>query len=161
MLKFIVVALLLLVPISTVADIYRQEDEEGVVHFTDAPKSDGWKVFAPSVKKPSAKNKKPVPKAPAPIPGKYIYREVSASDGTIYAVKQTNVKGVYYWYLGPYGNYRALCKKGTILLDDGAARVNVQNGEVVFETVLSKSVWLDGTVGYQMYEITVGHAASH
>lgn len=161
MLKFILVVLLLVVPVVSGADIYQRIDEEGILHLTDNPEGEGWKLFAPSIEKPAKKTKKSTAKQPAPIPGKYLYKEMSAGDGSVYAVKQTNIRGVYYWYMGPYGNYQATCKKGTILLDGGVAKVYVQNGEVVFDAVLSRNIWLDGTIGYEMYNITVRHAASH
>lgn len=46
MLRFLVAVVLLAVPVSSVADLYRYEDEEGVVHFTDAPEDrEKFKVF--------------------------------------------------------------------------------------------------------------------
>lgn len=161
--KVAFVLLLLLTPVVSSADIYRHEDAEGVVHFTDAPsKPSDWEVFATSIKKKSANTKSSTKvKKPTPIPGKYLYKEVSPADGTVYAVKQTNIKDTYFWYLGPHGSVEAIYKNGYISLGRGAARVSAKNGEVIIEDFASKSVWLDGTIGYNMYNVTVRHAMSH
>lgn len=161
MLKILIVVLLVVAPISLSADIYRHEDEEGVVHFTDAPQAsdrDKWKVFAKNPEK--KKNGKAPQTAPKPVPVKYIYREISPADGMVYAVKTTSVPGTYYWYMGPYGDYLATCKNSKILLGNGIATVGLKNKEVVYETVLSRSVWLDGTIGYEMYNVTIRHAVT-
>lgn len=159
--KCVVVLVFLAVPVVSLADIYRYEDEEGVVSFTEAPQAgerDKWKAFAKGIeKKTSAKVPKSVHR---PVPAKYIYRDVSPADGTIYAVKSTNVKGTYYWYMGTYGDYVATCKNGKILLNDGIAVVSLKNNEVVFESVVSRNVWLEGTLGYEMYNITISHATT-
>ncbi len=41
----------LLVPASVTADIYRYEDDDGIVHFTDAPTDKRFKVFMRDLKK--------------------------------------------------------------------------------------------------------------
>jgi len=46
-----VVCLLLLTSIPVRADIYRYEDDEGIVHFTDAPTDKRFKVFMRDLKK--------------------------------------------------------------------------------------------------------------
>jgi soluble lytic murein transglycosylase-like protein len=45
------VCLLLLTAVSVHADIYRYEDDEGIVHFTDAPTDRRFKVFMRDLKK--------------------------------------------------------------------------------------------------------------
>ncbi len=46
-----VVACILMVPCSAKADIYRYVDEDGIVHFTDAPTDKRFKVFMRDLKK--------------------------------------------------------------------------------------------------------------
>ena len=41
---------LLLMPVSLCADIYRYEDEEGVIHFTDIPTDSKFKIFMRDIK---------------------------------------------------------------------------------------------------------------
>lgn len=48
---FTVVACMLMVPRSSKADIYRYVDEDGIVHFTDAPTDKRFKVFMRDLKK--------------------------------------------------------------------------------------------------------------
>lgn len=160
MLKCVMLMLFLLVPSAVLADIYQHVDEEDVVHLTDAPDGPGWVPFAQEQEKaPAGKPATKVSKKPAPVPGKYIFKDVSATDGAVYAVKQTNLPGVYYWYMGFAGDYVARYKKGAISLDGGPT-VSVQNSEVVATDGVTRAVWLDGTLGYGMYMATVEHATS-
>ena len=48
---FICGLLCLMLPSSSSADIYRYEDEEGVVHFTDAPTDKKFKIFMRDLRK--------------------------------------------------------------------------------------------------------------
>ena len=48
---FIYGLLCLMLPSSSTADIYRYEDEEGVVHFTDAPTDKKFKIFMRDLRK--------------------------------------------------------------------------------------------------------------
>lgn len=48
---FICGLLCLMLPSSSTADIYRYEDEEGVVHFTDAPTDKKFKIFMRDLRK--------------------------------------------------------------------------------------------------------------
>jgi soluble lytic murein transglycosylase-like protein len=47
----LLIFVLLLVPLSAAADIYKYEDAEGVLHFTDAPTDRRFKVFMRDIKK--------------------------------------------------------------------------------------------------------------
>ena len=51
LLSAIVFAIPLFVPAQLYADIYRYEDEEGVVHFTDAPTDKKFKIFLRDIRK--------------------------------------------------------------------------------------------------------------
>lgn len=159
--KMITVMLLLLFPFVASAQIYQRIDDEGVVYFSDVKLDEKSKPIlsnprsdAPENKVKSASLKIEV----LPIPGKYIYKAVSGADAAIYAVKQTNVKGEYYWYMGQNGSFRATCNGKTVLLEDGVATVLLKNGEVVYRTPLFDTVWLDGSAGYGMYAATIKHA---
>lgn len=41
----------LMMPMPAIADIYRYEDDEGVLHFTDSPTDDRFKIFMRDIKK--------------------------------------------------------------------------------------------------------------
>jgi soluble lytic murein transglycosylase-like protein len=47
----LLIFVLLVLPLSAVADIYKYEDAEGVLHFTDAPTDRRFKVFMRDIKK--------------------------------------------------------------------------------------------------------------
>lgn len=47
----ILLSLLFLIPGSSSADIYRYEDEEGIIHFTDSPTDKKFKIFLRDIKK--------------------------------------------------------------------------------------------------------------
>lgn len=49
--RWLAVAVIILNAVSANADIYRYEDEEGVVHFTDAPTDKRFKIFMRDIKK--------------------------------------------------------------------------------------------------------------
>ncbi len=53
-LLFVVVVTMLLSLPATAADIYKYEDEEGVLHFTDAPTDRRFKIFMRDIKKDKA-----------------------------------------------------------------------------------------------------------
>lgn len=46
-----IAVVLLAIPINSLADIYRYEDEDGVVHFTDAPTDKKFKIFLKDLRK--------------------------------------------------------------------------------------------------------------
>jgi soluble lytic murein transglycosylase-like protein len=49
--NLLLILVLLLLPLTAAADIYKYEDPEGVLHFTDAPTDRRFKVFMRDIKK--------------------------------------------------------------------------------------------------------------
>lgn len=148
-------------PLLSIADIYQYLDDDGVPHFTDNPNGEeNVSVIAHQQKSEKSSSASPRIKAePVPVPGEYLMRGASASDGSIWAVKKTNKYGYYYWYMGPSGKYLAKVNKDkSISLSFGSdvTRITVVNGEITASDPDGSSlVWLEGTLGYKCYSTTI------
>ncbi len=138
--RVIITALLLFFSaVNVSADIYKYEDPDGTVHFTDKPTDPKFKLFA--------KNMKPLTLGPI------IYKQTSGK--TVYMVNSTSQKGYYYWLFG--GSQRALVmaqKDGTLVWQ---GRWLYRSGDEVRDKVDKGFVWLKGTPEFDCFVVTKKH----
>jgi soluble lytic murein transglycosylase-like protein len=85
------VCLLILTVMSARADIYRYEDDEGIVHFTDAPTDSRFKIFMRDLKKDKQLRRK-LQLAGSVNPAEY--EQIISSCATKYGVNQCLIKAV-------------------------------------------------------------------
>lgn len=93
--------------------------------------------------------------AAEPIPKDFIVYGVNASDGSIWAVKSTNIKGVYYWYMGTEGKYLAKVVNDVVNIEN--MKIYSKNKEVIADDGLTQNTWINGSAGYTCYMSTVKH----
>jgi hypothetical protein len=99
--------LLTLTSISVQADIYRYEDEEGIVHFTDAPTDRRFKVFMRDIKKDKElRTKLQFPSSVNPAE----YDKIISSSAAKYGVNPSLIKAVIHAESGY--NPNAVSSKG-------------------------------------------------
>ena len=101
------VCLLILTVISARADIYRYEDDEGIVHFTDAPTDRRFKIFMRDLKKDKQLRTK-LQLASSVNPAEYD--QIIASCATKYGVNACLIKAVIHAESGY--NPNAVSRKG-------------------------------------------------
>jgi len=137
------------------ADIYKYEDSEGVVHFAEDPTDERFKVFMPPKKSPKAVKPKKKKAEPLPIPDKYLFNSTGA-DGGVWAVRTTNEKLKYFWYLGLEGRKLATVKGAVVSV--GGAKYYQKDNEVVVSQYGEEVPLVRGTMGYYCYTYTMAHA---
>lgn len=101
------VCLLVLAGASARADIYRYEDEEGIVHFTDAPTDQRFKIFMRDLKKDKQLRSK-MKFASSVNPAEYD--QIIATCASKYGVNQSLIKAVIHAESGY--NPNAVSRKG-------------------------------------------------
>ena len=101
------VCLLLLTLMSAHADIYRYEDDEGIVHFTDAPTDRRFKIFMRDLKKDKQLRTK-LQLASSVNPAEY--EQIISSCATKYGVNACLIKAVIHAESGY--NPNAVSRKG-------------------------------------------------
>lgn len=101
------VCLLVLAGASARADIYRYEDEEGIVHFTDAPTDQRFKIFMRDLKKDKQLRSK-MKFASSVNPAEYD--QIIATCASKYGVNQSLIKAVIHAESGY--NPNAVSSKG-------------------------------------------------
>jgi soluble lytic murein transglycosylase-like protein len=101
------VCLLMLTGIPARADIYRYEDEEGIVHFTDAPTDQRFKIFMRDLKKDKQLRTK-LKLASSVNPAEYD--QIIATCASKYGVNQSLIKAVIHAESGY--NPNAVSSKG-------------------------------------------------
>ena len=101
------VCLLILAAISARADIYRYEDDEGIVHFTDAPTDRRFKIFMRDLKKDKQLRRK-LQLASSVNPAEY--EQIISSCATKYGVNACLIKAVIHAESGY--NPNAVSRKG-------------------------------------------------
>jgi soluble lytic murein transglycosylase-like protein len=106
-LLFCQVCLLLLIANSVHADIYRYEDDEGIVHFTDAPTDRRFKVFMRDLKKDKQLRTK-MQLASSVNPAEY--EQIISTCATKYGVNPCLIKAVIHAESGY--NPNAVSRKG-------------------------------------------------
>jgi soluble lytic murein transglycosylase-like protein len=104
--SFLLVAVLsqILLASAALADIYRYEDEEGVIHFTDIPTDSKFKIFMRDIKKDKALRTSFKVGDPAE------FEPLIASYATQYGIEKSLIKAV----IAAESNYnpKAVSKKG-------------------------------------------------
>ena len=134
---------------SAFANIYHFVDSEGVGHYSDAPTDHRFKrMFKPEK-----------PFGPPPATGSYVFRRM-LPDGSVWAVKNTNRRGFYYWYLGNSEKELVQVTKGGSVSCLQYLYV-LRNNEVSVLDPATHHVdltWLDGTPGYQCFVATIKSA---
>jgi soluble lytic murein transglycosylase-like protein len=101
------VFLLIVTVTSVLADIYRYEDEEGIVHFTDAPTDRRFKIFMRDLKKDRQLRTK-LQLASSVNPA--VYEQIISSCATKYGVNPSLIKAVIHAESGY--NPNAVSRKG-------------------------------------------------
>jgi soluble lytic murein transglycosylase-like protein len=101
------VCLLILTVMSARADIYRYEDDEGIVHFTDAPTDRRFKIFMRDLKKDKQLRTK-LQLASSVNPAEY--EQIISSCATKYGVNSCLIKAVIHAESGY--NPNAVSRKG-------------------------------------------------
>jgi soluble lytic murein transglycosylase-like protein len=101
------VCLLILTVMSARADIYRYEDDEGIVHFTDAPTDKRFKIFMRDLKKDKQLRTK-LQLASSVNPAEY--EQIISSCATKYGVNSCLIKAVIHAESGY--NPNAVSRKG-------------------------------------------------
>lgn len=114
------VCLLILSVTSARADIYRYEDDEGIVHFTDAPTDKRFKIFMRDLKKDKQLRTK-LQLASSVNPAEY--EQIISSCATKYGVNPSLIKAVIHAESG-YNPNAVSCKgaSGLMQLMPGTAR---------------------------------------
>ena len=120
------VCLLILTVTSARADIYRYEDDEGIVHFTDAPTDRRFKIFMRDLKKDRRLRTK-LQLASSVNPAEY--EQIISSCATKYGVNPSLIKAVIHAESGY--NPNAVSRKGASglmqLMPDTARSLKVSN----------------------------------
>ncbi|MBL0226456.1 MAG: lytic transglycosylase domain-containing protein [Geobacteraceae bacterium] len=101
------VCLMMLAVISVQADIYRYEDDEGIVHFTDAPTDRRFKIFMRDLKKDRQLRTK-LQLASSVNPAEY--EQIISSSAAKYGVSASLIKAVIHAESGY--NPNAVSRKG-------------------------------------------------
>jgi soluble lytic murein transglycosylase-like protein len=133
MLKLLITALLtcqiclmILTVISAHADIYRYEDDDGIVHFTDAPTDRRFKIFMRELKKDKQLRTK-LQLSSSVNPAEY--EQIISSCATKYGVNPSLIKAVIHAESGY--NPNAVSRKGASglmqLMPDTARSLKVRN----------------------------------
>lgn len=139
------------------ADIYKYEDSDAINHFTYQPTDDRFKIFAPDPEKSKAGTTKGRPrgKEKEPIADRYLFNATS-SDGTVWAVRTTNQKQKYFWYMGLEGK-KLVTVKGKVVYV-GAAKFYLKDNDVMMSQFGEEAPLVRGTMGYYCYTYTMSHA---
>ncbi|WP_224962820.1 DUF4124 domain-containing protein [Geomonas subterranea] len=123
------------------ADIYKYEDPDGMVHFSDKQSDPRFKLVVTDQK----------PLTLGPI----IYKQTSGK--TVYMVNSSSRKGYYYWLFG--GTERAL----VMVQKDGSLAWNgrylYRTGDEVRDKVDHRFVWLKGTSEFDCFVATKKHVS--
>lgn len=120
------VCLLILTVMSARADIYRYEDDEGIVHFTDAPTDGRFKIFMRDLKK-DRKLRTKLQLSSSVNPAEYD--QIISACATKYGVNSCLIKAVIHAESGY--NPKAVSRKGASglmqLMPDTARSLKVSN----------------------------------
>lgn len=97
-----------------------------------------------------------------PLPGKTLLQS-SSTDGYVWSVRKTDVKGSYYWYMGENGRHLATIKKYSPSDKDFFVHVNgtvyhMKDLEVVATKDGSDVLLPKGSLGYSIYMATLKDA---
>ena len=98
----------------------------------------------------------------APVPNKLIYQDYDVADGTVYSVKATNKKNMYYWYVET-DRCLAILKSKIITMEcdnsPGSIVLKQQGTDVVMTLNSESRAAMEGTLVHGMYWAIVKHSA--
>jgi len=149
---FLCLVLVLSINLQARADVYKYEDPDGKTEFLESPTDDSFKVFVQPVKKQEAAPHRAG--AAEPIPSDYLFNSASVMDGSVWAVRKTNVRNKYYWYMGVDGKTLVTVKGKKVYVGAGYVYY-IKDNDVVMSDRRDLTVLVRGSLGYYCYTRTM------